>query len=87
MKHIAWLARVNLSKEEEELFTQQFNEILDYFKKIDELDTEKVPPTFHIIDLKNVFREDEIGPSLPIEKALLNAPCKKGRLFKAPKML
>lgn len=87
MRHIAWLARVNLSEEEEELFTRQFNEILDYFKKIDEMDTEKVPPTFHVIDLKNVLREDEVGPSLSIEKALLNAPRKKGRFFKAPKML
>jgi len=77
VEHIAWLAHIELSDQEKALFTEQFNEILDYFKKIDEVDTEGVEPTYHVLDLKNVSRTDETTPSLPIEEALRNAP-KKG---------
>lgn len=85
--HIARLARVELSEEEKRLFTKQFNEILEYFRKVDELDTEKVPPTYHVLDLVNVFRKDEVKPSLPKEEATRNAPKKEKMYFKAPKII
>lgn len=85
--HIARLARVELSEEEKELFTKQFNEILEYFRKIDELDTVKVPPTYHVLDLVNVFRKDEVKPSLSKDAATRNAPKKEGAYFKAPKII
>ena len=85
--HIARLARVELSEEEKRLFTKQFNEILEYFRKIDELDTEEVPPTYHVLDLVNVFRKDEAKPSLPKEEATRNAPKKEKTYFKAPKII
>lgn len=85
--HIARLARVELSEEEEGLFTEQFNEILGYFRKIDELDTGKVPPTYNVLDLMNVFRKDEVKPSLPKEESTRNAPKKEGTYFKAPKII
>jgi len=69
------------------LFTEQFNEILDYFKKIDEVDTEGVEPTYHVLDLKNVSRTDETTPSLPIEEALRNAPKKEKKFIKAPRII
>lgn len=87
VEHIAWLARIMLSEKEKELFTKQFNEILAYFKKLDKLDTEKVPPTYHVLDFVNAFREDEVRPPLPKEKPLENAPKKEGRYFKAPKII
>ncbi len=54
VEHVAWLAHIELSDQEKALFTEQFNEILDYFKKIDMVDTEGVEPTYHVLDLKNV---------------------------------
>jgi len=87
VEHIAWLARVELSEEEKELFTKQFNEILEYFRKIDELDTEKVPPTYHILDLTNIFRKDEVKPSLSKEDSTRNALKKEGMYLKAPKII
>ena len=87
VEHIAWLAHIELSDKEKALFTEQFNEILDYFKKIDAVDTEGVEPTYHVLDLKNVSRTDETTPSLPIEEALRNAPKKEKKFIKAPRIV
>ena len=87
VEHIAWLARIELSEEEKKLFTEQFNTILEYFKIIDEVETNNVPPTFNIIDLTNVLREDVIEPSLPKDDALKNAPKKEKGYFKASKII
>ena len=87
VEHIAWLAHIELSDKEKILFTEQFNEILDYFKKIDDVDTEGVEPTYHVLDLKNVSRTDETTPSLPIEEALRNAQKKEKKFIKAPRIV
>lgn len=87
VEHTAWLARIELSEREKARFTEQFNRILDYFKKIDEVDTDKVPPTYHVLDLVNVYREDKVTPSLPPKEVLKNAPKKQKRFFKAPKIV
>ena len=87
VEHVAWLAHIELSDKEKVLFTEQFNEILDYFKKIDAVDTEGVEPTYHILDLKNVSRKDETEPSLPTEEALKNAPKKEKKFLKAPRIV
>ncbi|MEJ2125934.1 MAG: Asp-tRNA(Asn)/Glu-tRNA(Gln) amidotransferase subunit GatC, partial [Candidatus Bathyarchaeota archaeon] len=84
---VAWLARIQLSEEEKELFTEQFNDILDYFKKIDEINTESVEPTYHVLDLQNVTRKDEVVPSLSTEEALKMAPKKQKKFFKAPRIV
>jgi len=87
VEHIAWLAHIELSDKEKTLFTDQFNEILEYFKKIDEVDTEGVEPTYHVLDLENVSRTDKMKPSLPIEEALRNAPKKDKKFIKAPRII
>jgi aspartyl-tRNA(Asn)/glutamyl-tRNA(Gln) amidotransferase subunit C len=87
VEHVAWLAHIELSEEEKALFTAQFNEILDYFKKIDMVDTENVEPTYHVLDLNNVHRKDEIKLSLSTEEALRNAPKKEKKFVKAPRIV
>jgi len=87
VEHVAWLARIELSEEEKHLFTEQFNQILDFFKKIDEVDTEGVPPTYHVLDLLNVYRRDETSSSLAAEEALKNAPKGEKGFFKAPRIV
>lgn len=86
VKHIAELARIELSSQEEILFTKQLNEILDYFSKINEVDTDDVPPTYHVIDLVNVYREDKIQRFL-MDDPLKNAPKKENRYFKSPRIV
>jgi len=85
--HISSLVNIKLSEEEVSLLAQQLNEILEYFRKIDEVDTRNVEPTFHAMDIKNVVREDQISPSLPNAMAIRNAKKRENGLFKAPKIL
>ncbi len=87
VEHIAWLAHIELSDKEKTLFTEQFNEILDYFKKIDALDTEGVEPTYHVLELNYFYRTDDTTHSLPIEEALRNAPKKEKKFIKAPRII
>ena len=87
VEHLAWLARLELSEDEKKLYTNQLNEILEYFSRLDELDTEKVDPTYQVIGKINVFREDEVKLSLSIDEVLQNAPRKEKRFFKAPRIM
>jgi aspartyl-tRNA(Asn)/glutamyl-tRNA(Gln) amidotransferase subunit C len=87
VEHIAWLAHIELSEKEKALFTEQFNEILEYFKKIDAVDTEGVEPTYHVLNLENVSRKDKPKPSLTTEETLRNAPKKEKKFLKAPRIV
>ena len=87
VEHVAWLAHVEVTEEEKEVFTEQFNRILDFFKKIDEIDTKRVSPTYHVLDLVNVQRADEVRESLPKDEPLKNAPKKEERFFKSPRIV
>lgn len=87
VEYVSKLAKLRLSKKEKEKFTKQLDQILKYVDKLNELDTEKVKPTSHVLPLKNVFREDKIGKSLKVEKVLKNAPEKAKGFFKVPKVI
>lgn len=87
VEYIAELAKLEYTEEEKEKFTAQFNTILEYIDKLNELNTDDVEPLSHVIELSNVVREDEVKPSLPIEEALKNAPSKTGSFFKVPKVI
>jgi aspartyl-tRNA(Asn)/glutamyl-tRNA(Gln) amidotransferase subunit C len=87
VEHIATLARLEFSPDEMEIFTHQMNDILAYIDKLNELDTSDVEPLSHVIDLKNVSREDEVRASLPVEEALKNAPARTDSMFKVPKVI
>ena len=85
--HIALLARLELSEEEKDLFSRQLGSIIQYIEKLNELDTESVEPTAHILPLYNVFREDAVQPSLPREMALQNAPERNEQFYRVPKII
>ena len=88
INHISKLALLDLTDEEKEKLSSELSDILNYFKKLDDLDTNNVEPMTHPIDgLKNVFREDEPWESLSNEEALKNAKYKKDGYFKAPRIL
>lgn len=84
IKHVAWLARIDLSEDETNEFAKQLSSILEYFSRLDELDAD-VRPTHHVLDLANIFRKDEEGSSRC--EALKLAPKHKKRYFKAPKII
>jgi len=87
VEHVAWLARIELTEEEKSLFTEQFNRILEFFRQIDEVDTKDIPPTYHVLNLVNVYREDRVGETLPKESVLRNAPRKEDNFFKSPRIV
>jgi aspartyl-tRNA(Asn)/glutamyl-tRNA(Gln) amidotransferase subunit C len=86
VEHVARLARIELSEEEKRLFTTQLNAILDYFKILDEAETEEVQPFLSVLGLSNIWRRDETRPSLSTEEALSNAPRKERGYIKAPRI-
>jgi aspartyl-tRNA(Asn)/glutamyl-tRNA(Gln) amidotransferase subunit C len=88
LEHIAKLALLDLSEEEKEKLAKQLGDILNYFKKLNDLDTSNIEPMTHPIDgLKNVYREDVPCESLSNEEALKNAKHTKDGHFKAPRIL
>ncbi len=87
VEKIAELARLKFTDDELENFTPQMNEILSYMDKLNELDTENVKPLSHPVERANVFREDELKPSISTEDALKNAPFKDEHHFKVPKVI
>jgi len=87
VRHVAKLARLELSDAEVGLFSEQLSEIVDYVDKLNELETDNVEPLAHCLDVRNVFRRDEVKESLGTEAALANAPERSGDFFKVPKIL
>lgn len=87
VRHVARLARLELSDEQAARYSVQLASILQYVAKIGEVDTSAVEPMAHVLPLTNVFREDEAGPSLPLEQVLLNAPDTDPPFFKVPKII
>jgi aspartyl-tRNA(Asn)/glutamyl-tRNA(Gln) amidotransferase subunit C len=87
VEHVAKLARLEFSEEEKKTLVSQLNRILDYMEKLNELDTSNVEPLSHVIPLTNVFREDKVKPSLPVQEVLKNAPAKSDKFFKVPKVI
>ncbi len=85
--HIAKLAKLKLTEDEIELFREQLGRVLEYFRKLEELDTEGVEPMKHVIEAGSVFREDAPGESLPPEEALRNAPKRRDDYFEVPRVL
>ena len=87
VRHVALLSRLHFTDGEIADFTRVLNSILEYFAKLNELDTSNVPPTSHSLKMQNVFREDITTPSLPVEDALANAPDSEASCFKVPKII
>lgn len=87
VEHIAKLARLEFTEDEKQKFTHQMNQILTYVEQLNKLDTSKVEPLSHVIELSNVFRSDVAKPGLSPDEALKNAPAKTDKFFKVPKVI
>lgn len=87
VEHVARLARLELNEAEKERMRAQLDSILSYIDTLNELDTSTVEPTSHVLPMMNVFRADEVRPSLSQEEALANAPDRQDLFFRVPKIL
>lgn len=87
VKYVALLSRLELTNKEIEIYQDQLSRILTYVEKLNEINTQDIEATSHVISLNNVFREDITGESLSREETLRNAPDPTNKFFRVPKII
>ncbi len=87
VEHVAHLARLGLTDDELSRLEGQLNHILEQYRVLADLDTDSIAPTAQTIELENILREDEPGPSLSVEEALSGAAERSGDHFVVPAVL
>ncbi|SMP73138.1 aspartyl/glutamyl-tRNA(Asn/Gln) amidotransferase subunit C [Desulfonatronum zhilinae] len=87
VEKVAGLARLNLEPEKVEQFAAQFNDILGYMQKLNELDTSGVEPLYSPVTHETVFRNDEVRMEFSREELLGNAPETDGSYFIVPRIV
>lgn len=87
VRHIAQLARLKLTPEEERRYTEQLSDILDYAGRLSKVDTSDIPPTASVLPLHAPLRPDVVRPCLPQELILRNAPSDQDGMFRVPPVL
>jgi aspartyl-tRNA(Asn)/glutamyl-tRNA(Gln) amidotransferase subunit C len=87
VEHVALLARLTLTEDEKQIYSRQLNDILEHVRKLQDLNTDGIQPTAHVLPLQNVFREDRVGEHLPVDQVLANAPERQDNFFKVPKIM
>ena len=87
VRHVALLARLELSSAEEESMRADMDEMLAYVDKLNELDTSNVPPTAQVGEVGTPMRDDEVTNPSAAEEMLANAPSRERNYFKVPKII
>ncbi len=87
VEHIAALARLELTEEEQQRYAEQLSDVLDYAARLDELATDQIPPTASVLDLQLRLREDRSRPGLPTKDVLKNAANTRDDQFQVPPIL
>jgi aspartyl-tRNA(Asn)/glutamyl-tRNA(Gln) amidotransferase subunit C len=87
VRHVAQLARLSLTAQEESEYQHQLSAILEAMELLNSVDTSNVEPTSHAVLLESLLRKDEVKPSLAPEQAVANAPASQGSSFAVPKIL
>ena len=87
VEKVAKLARLELTEVEKTAFTKQLSQILTHVETLNQYDSAGVEPTATVLGQVNVFRADEVRPSLPVEKAVANAPESAQGFFVVPKII
>ena len=84
---VSELARLEFKEEEVQKFTEQLGNILEYIEKLNELDTDNVEPTSHVLDISTPLREDKVLKMLSTEEVLQNAPESEDDFFVVPQVI
>ena len=85
--HVANLAKLALSDQELQRLRYELSRILEYFQQLQQLPTDEVPISSHAIAMENVYRRDEVGPSLAVEDVMANAPDRADEFFRVPRII
>src|SRR5215467_867681 len=87
VRHVARLARLELTSGEEQRLQIEMSEMLEYVDKLNQLDTKDIEPTAQVGESGAATREDEVtNPSAP-DAMLANAPAREGFFFRVPKII
>ncbi len=86
VKHVAKLARLELTEAETEKFSKQLGDILKYVEQMNEVNTDGIEPMPHPIPVYNVMREDEVKYEHTKEEMMANAPYEENGFFRVPKI-
>lgn len=84
VQKIAHLARLNISETDESAFQNHFNNILNFFSTLEQVDTHGIEPLITAHEMQNDLRKDKIRQKLLVDEILSNAPDVKNNLFKVP---
>ena len=84
VRHVATLARIGLEPGDEEFYAVQPSGILGHIDRLQQLDTEDIPPTAQVVEVASRLRDDEPRPCLTQEDALANAPASVNGFFRVP---
>jgi len=87
VRRIAELAKLDLSEEEVKLYAGQLSHILQYFERLQAIDTSQVAPTASVLPLKNVLRPDIAAQPIRLAEALANAPDTQDNQFRVSAVL
>jgi aspartyl-tRNA(Asn)/glutamyl-tRNA(Gln) amidotransferase subunit C len=87
VEYVAKLAKLEFTEAEKTVYQKKLDAILSYVEQLQQLDTQNVAHTTHVLSLENVFRQDELGPCLSREEALSNAPDQSNGYFRVPKII
>ncbi len=88
LKYLERLCRIRCTPEEESAILRDLDNVLEYVKKLQELDTDNIPPCKHVLeDIFHYLRDDEIGDVTTREEFLNNAPDKIGGMIRVPPII
>jgi len=87
VKHIADLARLQLTDEEMQRYQQQLSDILDYAARLQQLDTSHIAPAASMLVERLPLRPDEAAAGLTLDELLKNAPLAEQRQFRVPPVM
>jgi aspartyl-tRNA(Asn)/glutamyl-tRNA(Gln) amidotransferase subunit C len=87
VEHVSRLARLTLTDRELDAMQDEMDKFLGYVEQLNQLDTEGIVPTAHVVPMENAFRKDEVQPGFTREQALANAPEPDPAGFRVPRVI
>ena len=78
------LARIGLEPGDEDFYAEQLSGILEHIDRLQQVNTDDIPPTAQVVEIVNQLREDVPRPGLTQEDALSNAPAAQDGFFRVP---
>ena len=87
VENVALLSRLRIDEKDMDKNIQELSDFLEYVDRLQQVDTENVAATAHVLPIQNVFREDVVKPSLNRDLALSNSPEQEDGYFRVPKII